>query len=545
MSRGVIASLVVSLFALGVAGASAISSGFSGVFQQQLATPQGTGFTFQGRIEQDGVPHTGSCDLQFALFEDAVASAQVGSAETIASPVTVTNGLFSVIVNSTGAFGNEAFSGDARWLQTAVRCPAGSGSFTTLAPLTELTPVPYATFAMDSASLGGFPAEEYARFERVIVVNGGGTNAENGARLVAAMAEAALITPGRVLLLLEPGTFQLAAPLAVNANTDIAGAPGGASTITNTAGQPTLQTVSGTVLTNLRVTGASGTGTVVEHSTGRLDLERVTITGSNAGFILRSQAPSPSADIFLDESSLVGTCFTGTCVGLKGAGISRFYLTDSDVSIQGIGAAIFVSAIQTENYLSVSGGFVTASGSSAGQGAVTIDGTGSSAVFFIERTTISAQGAGGLIVLRSNGSVSVNQSTISAFGGSGLINVGLDISAALTMRDSHVSVSGATQRVAVYLKSGNSSLIERSFVQGLGADVGSPAIQVAGFGFLEVMHSHVESPTSSMPIFVQEGSATVAHTSLHGMPIAAALGATIDCAATTDEALDFFVDMCP
>jgi hypothetical protein len=41
-------------------------------------------------------------------------------------------------------FGSGAFAGEARWLQTAVRCPAGGGEYTTLAPRQALNPVPYA-----------------------------------------------------------------------------------------------------------------------------------------------------------------------------------------------------------------------------------------------------------------------------------------------------------------------------------------------------------------------------------------------------------------
>src|SRR5207244_3413240 len=41
-------------------------------------------------------------------------------------------------------FGAAAFNGDARWLEIAVRSPAGGGTFTTLSPRQPLTGAPYA-----------------------------------------------------------------------------------------------------------------------------------------------------------------------------------------------------------------------------------------------------------------------------------------------------------------------------------------------------------------------------------------------------------------
>jgi len=50
-------------------------------------------------------------------------------------------------------FGAAAFSGDARWLQVAVRSPAGTGSFTTLTPRQPLTGTPHSTFSIQTRGL--------------------------------------------------------------------------------------------------------------------------------------------------------------------------------------------------------------------------------------------------------------------------------------------------------------------------------------------------------------------------------------------------------
>ncbi|MBX3378186.1 MAG: hypothetical protein KF678_14420 [Phycisphaeraceae bacterium] len=46
-------------------------------------------------------------------------------------------------------FGLTAFNGDGRWLQVAVRSPAGGGAYTTLAPRQPILPTPYALFALN------------------------------------------------------------------------------------------------------------------------------------------------------------------------------------------------------------------------------------------------------------------------------------------------------------------------------------------------------------------------------------------------------------
>ena len=105
------------------------------------AAPLGTAFTYQGQLIQSGVPANGPCDLEAKLFDAATAGAQVSSTQTVS--VTLTNGLLTTQLD----FGASAFTGQARWLEVAVRCPAGSGGFTTLGPRQQLTGAPYALYA--------------------------------------------------------------------------------------------------------------------------------------------------------------------------------------------------------------------------------------------------------------------------------------------------------------------------------------------------------------------------------------------------------------
>jgi trimeric autotransporter adhesin len=124
-------------------------------------TPLGTAVTYQGQLKRSGSPLNGTADAQFTLWDDPAAGNQLGSAVAV-NNVSVVDGLFTVEVNAGGEFGPSAFNGDARWLQIAVRSPAGGGAFTTLSPRQELTATPYAATAANlmlpfsgSANIGG------------------------------------------------------------------------------------------------------------------------------------------------------------------------------------------------------------------------------------------------------------------------------------------------------------------------------------------------------------------------------------------------------
>jgi hypothetical protein len=119
--------------------------------------PAGTSFTYQGRLEDAGSPATGSYDFEFRLFAAAAGGTQVGG--TVARPgVAVAAGLFTADLD----FGDGVFTGDALWLEVAVR-PAGSGAFTTLSPRQRATGAPYAIHALSIPLAGSGTATTAAR----------------------------------------------------------------------------------------------------------------------------------------------------------------------------------------------------------------------------------------------------------------------------------------------------------------------------------------------------------------------------------------------
>jgi hypothetical protein len=144
----------------------------------QVQGTLGTGFTYQGQLRQGGSPVSGTCDFQFSLWNAATSGTQLGTTQTKAS-VAVTRGMFTVLLDFGGVF-----KGDARWLGIKVRCPAGSGTYTTLIPRQSLTPAPYALALRglwtepNSSSpnvIGGYSENSTAVGVVGAVISGGGT----------------------------------------------------------------------------------------------------------------------------------------------------------------------------------------------------------------------------------------------------------------------------------------------------------------------------------------------------------------------------------
>ncbi len=107
---------------------------------QHSALAQGTGFTYQGRLDTVGAPAAGTYDIAFTLYDSSTGGTQLGNALTNAA-TPITNGLFAVTLD----FGNQ-FPGADRWLDIRVRTNGG-GAFFTLTPRQKISPAPYAVTA--------------------------------------------------------------------------------------------------------------------------------------------------------------------------------------------------------------------------------------------------------------------------------------------------------------------------------------------------------------------------------------------------------------
>ncbi|MGO8925945.1 MAG: tail fiber domain-containing protein [Limisphaerales bacterium] len=117
--------------------------------QPSTAQAQGTAFTYQGQLQNNGSPASGTYNLTFSLFDTAT------SGVAVAGPVTnngvlVSNGLFTVLID----FGPGVFTGATNWLEIAVATNRAS-TFTMLTPRQQLTPTPYAIYAESASGLNG------------------------------------------------------------------------------------------------------------------------------------------------------------------------------------------------------------------------------------------------------------------------------------------------------------------------------------------------------------------------------------------------------
>ena len=118
-------TLLISLATIGSASAQS-----DGPQSPQVAT--GSSFTYQGRLIKNGQPVSDTCALSLSLW-DAVSGGSFLNSNTF-STVPISNGLFTVQLD----YGANTFIGEARWIETAVKC-TGDANYITLAPRTKLT----------------------------------------------------------------------------------------------------------------------------------------------------------------------------------------------------------------------------------------------------------------------------------------------------------------------------------------------------------------------------------------------------------------------
>jgi len=119
-----------------------------------LEAPLGTGFTYQGKLTDEGVPANGAYDFDFTLYDALNDGSQVVRPVAL-DDVAVTAGLFTVQLD----FG-DVFDGTPLYLEIGVRPGIETGKYTTLKPRQALTATPFANYASKApwSGLTGVPA---------------------------------------------------------------------------------------------------------------------------------------------------------------------------------------------------------------------------------------------------------------------------------------------------------------------------------------------------------------------------------------------------
>ncbi len=120
--------------------------------------------SYQGQVTVGGVPHNGSGYFKFAVVDAAGTTSYWsndgtsanGSQPSAAVSLTVTNGLFTVLLGDSGmnALTADVFDGSERYLRVWF-CQSATGSFVQLAPDRRIAAVPYALQATNADTLDG------------------------------------------------------------------------------------------------------------------------------------------------------------------------------------------------------------------------------------------------------------------------------------------------------------------------------------------------------------------------------------------------------
>lgn len=122
-----------------------IAAAFAALCVAGTSSAIGTAFSFQGTLEDGGLPANGLYDLQFQL--KTAGGSNVGS-PLIFEDQLVSNGVFTIELD----FGSTAFAGADRRIGMAVRAGASAGAFTPLLPDLPVSTAPYAQVATDAFS---------------------------------------------------------------------------------------------------------------------------------------------------------------------------------------------------------------------------------------------------------------------------------------------------------------------------------------------------------------------------------------------------------
>jgi hypothetical protein len=126
---------------------------FSLTYADPAPAPAPAAFTYQGRLTNSGIPASGPTDMTFRLWDAPVLGLQIGPTVT-RTGVGVTNGLFTTMLD----FGAGAFGVQDRWLEIAT----GAGGANVLSPRQQVTPAPYALYAVGAGNAAHAATADFA-----------------------------------------------------------------------------------------------------------------------------------------------------------------------------------------------------------------------------------------------------------------------------------------------------------------------------------------------------------------------------------------------
>ncbi len=269
--------------------------------QLRAQTPQGTSFTYQGELRQNGLPVTNTSpgvDMVFVLWDAPTGGSQIGPMLSFtagsANPVAVVNGIFTVALD----FGGSAFVSlvsDQRYLAVTVNGNA-------LVPRTKIENAPYAlqsttaelAYSVSNASIGSAQIIPSQVQQRVTGTCGPGTSInaiDNAGAVTCQAAGSGTVTSISAGTGLSGGTITSSGTIAI--------ASGG-------VGNPQL--ADGSVTQPKIATGAVGTNQIASHAVTQAQVDST---------VQQALASSCSSGLYLVGFSSSGTpnCVAATLAG--------------------------------------------------------------------------------------------------------------------------------------------------------------------------------------------------------------------------------------
>src|ERR1044071_5871779 len=116
-------------------GITALSVVLSPKLQLPTAAAQGTAFTYQGQLHDNGTPASGIYDLRFTIYDSTNTPGVVIAGPLTNSSTSIAGGLFTVMLD----FGAGVFDGNPRWLEIGVRTNGSISDYVVLNPRQALT----------------------------------------------------------------------------------------------------------------------------------------------------------------------------------------------------------------------------------------------------------------------------------------------------------------------------------------------------------------------------------------------------------------------
>jgi hypothetical protein len=312
--------------------------------------------TYQGFLRVNGLPANGEFDFRFRLFDSATGTNQVGTT-VIADDKQVRQGFYTVVLD----FGN-VWTGGQRWLEIAIRPGNSTGSYTTLSPRVQLTPVPLAhqAFSVPWSGVTGFTiaspltgtgtsgnplrlingtsAGQILKWNgsQWALANDNDTTYSAGAGLSLSGTTFSIATGGVTTGMLADG----AVTSAKLSTTGVAAGTYGSATqvgVFTVDAQGRITSASNVTISGVSPGGAAGgdlSGSYPNPTVARLQGRAVATTAPNTGQVLKwsGSAWTPAPDNDTTYAAGAGLSLSGTTFSIASGGVTTGMLADNAVT---------------------------------------------------------------------------------------------------------------------------------------------------------------------------------------------------------------------